>query len=73
MERAVGEYNVLEGRERILGYYGQANGILDRTNSTLSLSLNDSEFRQPVVKAFENLQNMTWKAAEDLEGIRSHT
>ena len=52
--------------------YGKAKDILQRANDTLSLTLHDTEFRQPVIKAFEDLQTMAWEAAEDIEGMRSH-
>lgn len=52
--------------------YGQAKEILDRANNTLS-ELSHADMMQPVVKASENLQNIMWKAAEDIEGMRSHT
>ena len=53
--------------------YGQAKDILDHAAHTLSLKLTGLEVRQPVVKAFEDLQDMVWKAAEDFDGMRSHT
>lgn len=53
--------------------YGKAKHILERANNTLSFTLRDSEFRQPVVKAFEDLQNMMWGTAGDIEGMKSHT
>ena len=53
--------------------YGQATDVLDRANQTLSLRLSDPQLRQTVLKAFEDLQNVVWKAAEDIDGMRSHT
>ncbi len=52
--------------------YGRAKDALDRANQTISLTLSDPQLRQPVLKASEDLQNIVWKAAEDLDGMRSH-
>ena len=53
--------------------YGKAKETLKRANNTLSITLRDSDFRQPVLKAFEALQNMTWERSGDIEGMQSHT
>ena len=53
--------------------YGQAKDMLNRANDTLSSRPRNADSRQPVVKASKNLQDMLWKAAEDLNGVRSHT
>ena len=53
--------------------YGQAKDMLNRANNTLSSRLSNADSRQPVVKASKNLQDILWKAAEDLDGMRSHT
>ena len=53
--------------------YGKAKETLERANNTLSITLRDSDFRQPVVKAFEDLQNMTWEKSGDIEGMQIHT
>ncbi len=52
--------------------YGRAKDVLDRANQTIALELSDPQLRQPVLKAFEDLQNIVWKAAEDIDGMRSH-
>ena len=53
--------------------FGQAKDMLDRANTTLSLSLSDVVLRQSVVGAFEDLQNLVWNSAEDMEGMRNST
>lgn len=53
--------------------YGKAKETLKRVNNTLSVTLRDSDFRQPVVKAYEDLENMIWETAGDIEGMQSHT
>ena len=53
--------------------YGQAKDILDHTTHTLSLKLTGLEVRQPVMKVFEDLQDVVWKAIQDIHGMRSHT
>lgn len=57
--------------------YGAANDTLHRANNTLSRGLRDSDFRQPVVKAVKDLENMIWDgpklAGGNVEGMRTHT
>lgn len=56
--------------------YGRAREALDRANNTLSLELTQLShitLRQPVAKAVENLQNMVWNSADDIDGMQSHT
>lgn len=65
--------NYVRDVERYWDTYGHAKDMLDRANNTLLLKLSDPELRQPAVKAFEDLQNTVWKAAEDLDRMRSHT
>ena len=56
--------------------YGKAIDILHRANNTLSVSLRDSKFREPVVKAIEALQKMIWDGPAlsegNVEGMRTH-
>lgn len=60
--------------------YGNANDILNRANNTLSFALRDSDFREPVVKAIEDLQKMMWdgprtsqgNVEDNVEGMRTH-
>ena len=53
--------------------YSEAKDMIDRGKQNLSLMLRDTELRKAVVKALDNLQNMVWEAAGDVEGMQSHT
>ena len=54
--------------------YGKAKDMLHRANKTLSSSsLSGAGLMPAVVKASEDLQSMLWNAAEDIDGVRSHT